>query len=67
MSSSRCTDNVTLNDLILNNPSLSDQGSNHMIKCNMCKPSTTSGIIKVIIVLTVVVYDHHLDELDLVA
>ena len=50
VSSPHCTDNVTLNDfnLILNNLSLNNQGSNHMIKCDMCKPSTTSGIIKVI-------------------
>ena len=50
MSSSHCTDNITLNDfnLILNNPSLSNQGSNHMIKRDMCKPSTTSSTIKVI-------------------
>ena len=55
VSSSCCTDNVTLNDsnLTLNNPSLSNQGSNHMIKRDMCKPSITPGIK--LSVLTVVV------------
>ena len=50
MSSSRCTDNVTLNDsnLILHHPSLNNQGSNHKIKCGMCKSPTIPDVIKVI-------------------
>ena len=56
MSSPCCTDNASLNEFSqtsLDNPNLSNQGNNHMIKPDMFTPSaycTNSEVIKAIIV-----------------